>query len=230
MYITISGSSHKKKYTTTSIHPPPHPSILMLNIAVRPHIMHPHTAYQPLEGPHSFHPAGIFNNFDSPRSPISLGSNVRRYSISSGAPSRYQPTQSVSRGLQTPPPDMASGYKGTIPSYNHGQQLRQFEPPIAGNGVPKSLDSFRMSNTQSSSSNQNYIARRRESPPISRRNSIAHPEQHSSSSSSKRRSSTSNAAASMTVPASINNTKANLAEFAAQVCHHWSSQVLCVIA
>ncbi|RPB15856.1 hypothetical protein P167DRAFT_551762 [Morchella conica CCBAS932] len=80
-----------------------------------------------------------------------------------------------------------------------------------------------MSNTQSSSSNQNYITRRRESPPISRRNSIAHPEQHSSSSSSsKRRSSTSNAAASMTVPASINNTKANLAEFAAQItCLFW---------
>lgn len=171
--------------------------------------MHPHSAYQPLEGLHSYHPAG-FRNLESPRSPPNLTSNARRYSISSGAPSRYQP--SVNRGLQTPPPDMSLGHMGTLHSHTHGQ-LRQLEPPIAGHGVPKSLDSCRTA-TQS---NYDYSLRRKQSPPPSRRTSVAHITEQPFQEKQQRRKSTSNVGASMTVPSTINGSKANLAEFAAQV-------------
>lgn len=182
----------------------------MLNLAVRPH-MHPHSAYQPLEGLYSHHSHSGFRNLESPRSPPNLASNVRRSSTtSSGAPSRYNSTPSVNRGLQTPPPDMTLGHMGALHSHSHGQ-LRQLEPPVPGHGVPKSLDSCR------TATQVNYdYSRRKQSPPSTRRNSVAqiieqYPEkQH-------RRKSTSNVGASMTVPSTINGTKANLTEFAAQV-------------
>lgn len=180
--------------------------------------MHPLSAYQPLEGFYSYHSHSHsgFRNLDSARSPPNLASNVRRCSISSEAPSRYHSTQSVNRGLQTPPPDMTLGHMGALHSHSHGQ-LRQLEPPVPGHGVPKSLDSCRTVTLP----NYDYT-RRKQSPPSTRRNSVAqiieqYPEkQH-------RRKSTNNVGASMTVPSTINGNKANLAEFAAQVGSLWVS-------
>lgn len=105
---------------------------------------------------------------------------------------------------------------GTLHSHSHAQ-LRQLEPPIAGHGVPKSLDSCRVG-TQS---NYDYSLRRKQSPPSTRRTSVAHITEQSYQEKQQRRKSTSNAGASMTVPSTINGTKANLAEFAAQVGLHW---------
>lgn len=172
--------------------------------------MHPHSAYQPLEGLYSYHSHSGFRNLESPRSPPNLASNVRRSSVSSGTSSRYHSTPSVNRGLQTPPPDMTLGHMGALHSHSHGH-LRQLEPPVPGHGVPKSLDSCRTV-TQA---NYDY-SRRKQSPPSTRRNSVAqiieqYPEKQ------QRRKSTSNVGASMTVPSTINGSKANLAEFAAQV-------------
>ncbi|KAL7268868.1 hypothetical protein RUND412_008493 [Rhizina undulata] len=100
-------------------------------------------------------------------------------------------------------------------------QLEQFEPPIEAPGVPKMLDSFRAT----SQTSQNYQQRKRDNSPV-RRNSTA---QQSRPEKPKSRRSSYSTSASLTVPASINGGKGNLAEFAAQItCLFWfeSSSIL----
>ncbi|CAZ85846.1 unnamed protein product [Tuber melanosporum] len=111
------------------------------------------------------------------------------------------------------------------PSYG---QLQQFEPQV-GRGLPGPLEIFRIPSEDPYPSL--LPSKRRESPPSSRRNSVVQQQQRSREEqpARRRRSSTSDASASLTVPSTINGSKANLAEFASQItCFLWfeSSAVL----
>lgn len=186
----------------------------MLNFAARP-LMHPHTTHHPLEGLQSYHhstsvcpiPSRRSNSYDWQR-PISEGSYKPSH-----PPSRIPSTSFVKPGLQTPPPDMTNESVGPLLPPSYGQQ--QFEPQV-GRGLPGPLEIFRIPSEDPYPSL--FPSKRRESPPLSRRNSVAQQQRpREEQPTRRRRSSTSNAGASLTVPSTVNGSKANLAEFASQV-------------
>lgn len=174
--------------------------------------MHPHSSYHPLEGPQSYH------------HPTTVYPPSRRQSYQSSKPlqrpsSRVPSTSLFNQGLQTPPPDMTVGNVGPLLPSSYGQ-LQQFEPPVAVGcgaggtvgGLPGPMSMFRNQGESAISQAYHDYRPRKDTSPPSRRNSLASGERQTG-----RRNSSSSGGASMTVPATINGSKANLAEFASQV-------------
>lgn len=179
--------------------------------------------YSPLSIPKSngFH----FGRQDLPRQPPPQP----QPSSSSFGPSTYSASRTrlsighVTDGLRTPPPEMTSAmptYQPTLPAHKYAGPVKQFDPIVSSTGPLKAFDNVREP-LHSNPALANTGARSPIQKPTTTdgaRNPDFRPIQPQEQQPDQQGTPARSSAASMVVPSSINSSKENLGDFAAQVC------------